>query len=69
MRASYSPIGMEISIKVELSELSSRDKASLFNQLMHDLGITKRIEPKMLDERVWRIITEQTNKAWEGQRS
>lgn len=103
---------MEISIKVELSELSSRDKASIIKKRADEIRVGEIVHGKRVESvevsgpmhgeetgyartieicyaaskgwmipgsvgiyrgdvllNVWRIITEQTNKAWEGKQS
>ena len=65
----YDSIGKSMVQRSKLSDLSGREMVNLFNDLMDELGITKRIqnEPEgeeIKTERFKKIWQEQTDKAW-----
>jgi len=67
MSIHFSSIGGSLTIHTPVSELSGRDKVSLFQWLMEDLGITRRLQENPDEtEAAQVIIAEQWDLAWEG---
>lgn len=61
----YDSIGRSITQRTKISSLSGRDKVNLFNDLMDELGITKRCQDDpdgtFRFQEIWK---EQIDKAW-----
>lgn len=65
-KANYSVIGRTVQLQVPLADFSARDKVSLFNDLLVDLGIKDALhEARQLDAEAIRIMYRRLSTVWE----
>lgn len=65
MKLEYGSIGKSLVFRAELKDLTMREQAELFSQLMNNLGITEKLD-RTEDAHFLQVWDDAANDAWEA---